>query len=96
MVGDPRSTRRWQILREQCYRRDRKANALCWICGQQIDYRAKPGTPDAWEGDHIKDVKRHPELAFDPGNVAPSHCSCNRSRGIKDRANQIGKPSETW
>lgn len=97
MIGrDPRGTRRWQELRASLYERDRKANAPCWICLQPIDYRAEPGTPDAWEPDHVRPVATDPELAFDPGNIRPAHCSCNRSRGSKRGVSSLGRPSRNW
>ena len=96
MGSDPRCTRKWRKLRDQLYRRDRAANAPCWICGQQIDYRAEAGTPDAWEPDHVMPVAHHPEAALDPGNVRPSHCSCNRARGSAGAAGLIGKTTRDW
>lgn len=95
-MRDPRGTRRWRELRERLYRRDRAANVPCWICGQPIDYRAEAGTPDAWEPDHVQPVADHPELAFDPGNIRPAHCSCNRSRKNTGAGEQIGVPSRIW
>lgn len=53
-------------------------------------------TPDAWEPDHVLPVATHPELAFDPGNIKPSHCSCNRARGKKKNDNGLGLPSRIW
>ena len=93
---DPRKTGRWRRLRERLYRRDRLAGAACWICGQPIDYRAAPGSPDAWEPDHVQPVATHPELAYDPGNIRPSHANCNRSRGSKRGTPSLGAPSRTW
>ena len=95
-MRDPRGTRCWRKFREGLYRRDRATNAACWICGQPIDYRAEPGTPDAWEPDHVVPVAQAPDLAFDPGNVRPAHCSCNRSRGDRRGSLGIGKPTRNW
>ena len=38
------------------------------------------------------------EIAEDPANIAPSHCSCNRSRGNKDidEKSRLGISSENW
>ena len=96
MARDPRGSTRWQKLRQILYRRDRSANARCWICGQPIDYRAPAGTPDAWEPDHVLAVKDHPELAYDPGNIRAAHCSCNRSRGNRAAQPSLGTPSRIW
>ena len=95
-MTDPRRTSRWRKLRPLLYERDRAANAACWICGQPIDYRAAPGTPDAWEPDHAVPVRDAPELAFDPGNILPSHSSCNRARGKGESGNDLGTPSRAW
>ena len=76
------------------------ANARCWICGGEIDYHAAPQTPDAWEPDHVKPRDKFPELTYDITNLAPSHCSCNRSR--KDKSVQetlgmsVGIQSRYW
>ena len=81
----------------ECYRRDLQRDARCWICGQRIDYTARAGTPDSWEGDHYYPPELFPELANEPTNIRPSHSSCNRSRKrdlIPDR--QIGNPSRDW
>ncbi len=95
-MSDPRSDPRWRSLRVSCYRRDRRANAPCWICGQPINYALKPSSaPDAYEPDHVRDVKTRPELAFDPGNIAASHRSCNRGRGTRE-VDGIGQPSRVW
>lgn len=91
---------RWRNLKAQALRRDMRKDARCWICGGRIDYRAEPGTPDAWEPDHIKPRSKYPELTYDITNLAPSHCSCNRSR--KDRSAQetlglgVGTQSRDW
>lgn len=95
-MRDPRGSRRWHELRARLFDRDRKANAPCWICGQPIDYRAASMTPDAWEPDHVQPVATHPDLAFDPGNIRPSHCSCNRSRGSRRADASIGKSTRNW
>lgn len=86
----------WQAVRTSAYRRDLKQNAVCWICGQPIDYQAKPGTPDAWEPDHVKPVSKYPELEFSLSNIRASHCSCNRSRGDGTGADKIGATSREW
>lgn len=95
MERDPRRTTRWRKLRARLYERDRRADAPCWICGQPIDYRAPARTPDAWEPDHFIPVSERPDLAFDPGNILPAHCSCNRSRGAGE-ALGLGTPSRDW
>lgn len=86
-----------QKVRLQCFKRDKAANAPCWICHDPIDYTRKPSShPDAWEPDHYLDRKSHPELALDPNNIRASHCRCNRSRKTKASIANLGKPSRDW
>lgn len=87
----------WVRVRQQALYRDMKKNARCWICGQEIDYRAPAGTPDAWEPDHFFPVVDYPELANDITNLRPSHSSCNRSRKKSDISDKtLGAPSRDW
>ena len=99
-MGDPRGTQRWRRLRKKLYERDRMANAPCWICGEPIEYRARPGTPRAWEPDHVRPVNLYPELAYDESNIRPAHASCNRARGKGGRSPRgdgtLGKPTRKW
>lgn len=91
-----RGGKRWQAVRKSALNRDKKQNAVCWICGYPIDYDAVPGTPNAWEPDHIKPVSKFPELEYSLSNIAPSHCSCNRSRGDGAGIDRIGNVSRRW
>lgn len=92
-----RDTQAWRRLRVQCFNRDKAKGAPCWICGQPIDYTAKPSTtPNSWEPDHRFSVKTHPELAEVPDNVMPSHMSCNRSKGSKAGIDNLGERSREW
>ena len=99
------SGKRWETIREIAYKRDRAADAPCWICGQPIDYRAKSSNrdynPRAWEPDHVLPRSEYPELTYDLTNIRPSHAYCNRSRGQSDGAeaasrNRLGKRSRDW
>jgi len=97
MTRKGRDTAEWRRLRVQCFRRDKTANARCWICGGAIDYSIRPSsTPDAWEPDHRFSVKTHPELAEVPDNVRPSHRRCNRAKRDKAGINELGAPSREW
>jgi len=93
-----RSSSRWRAIRAKAYERDRKAQAVCWWCGQPINYTAPPSTtPDSWEGDHKVPVAKAPELELDLNNVAPSHKHCNRSRGDGTNGeNTLGMQSRVW
>ena len=88
----------WPRVRRLAWDRDRKARAVCHICGMPIDYSATPSTtPDSWEPDHIQTVKDHPELELDLNNVAPSHLQCNRARGDGTNGeNDLGMRSRIW
>lgn len=90
----------WARLRVQCYRRDKAANAPCWICkGKEgpIDYSVRPSsTPLSYEPDHKKPRKTHPELAYDPANIGASHRKCNRRKGARAVLDPLGTPSREW
>lgn len=94
--GSPES----DIVKRMCFERDKRANAPCWLCGEPIDYALGMSTlgssGDAWEPDHYRDRKHHPELALDPANIRPSHKKCNRRRGTKAGLTQLGSPSRQW
>ena len=70
----------------------------CHICGQPIDYLAPPLSPDSWEPDHILPCDKHPDRMYDIANLAPSHSSCNRSRGDAEIEHDkpLGRPSRSW
>lgn len=80
-----------------CFRRDRKKQALCWICGQPINYEVKRSScDDSWEGDHRFPRSTHPELADEPSNILPAHRHCNRSRQAKAGKDELGNRSRKW
>ena len=95
---DMRRSSRWKYIRKMAWDRDRKAKAVCHICGQPIDYSIDPSSaPNAWEPDHIIPVDKAPELELDLNNVAASHARCNRSRGKGDLADMsLGRQSRIW
>ena len=96
-MSDPRWTPAWKRLRIECYERDKAKNAVCVHCGQPIDYRAKPSSTDnSYEPDHRIDVASHPEYAFLPENVQPSHRRYNRARGRKAGINNLGRRTRDW
>ena len=76
-----RAGHRWRAISTEFKHRCRALDAPCWICGQPINYDARPQTPDAFEPDHYYPVSTHPHLAEDPANLRPSHSRCNRTRG---------------
>ena len=59
----------WRRVRKQCFERDLRTNAPCHICGQEIDYTAKHGSPDAWEPDHVIPRSKRPDLIYDMANI---------------------------
>ena len=89
---------RWKRIRLLAFERDRKANAVCHICNQPINYLLEPSScADAYEPDHIIPVAKAPELELDLMNVAASHARCNRSRGDGTNGeNVIGIQSRIW
>ena len=92
-----RSTR-WPYVRRMAWDRDRKARALCWICGQPIDYTLEPSSADtSWEPDHVQPVHMRPDLELDLNNIKASHRACNRSRGDGTNGNNcLGQQSRIW
>lgn len=62
------STRRWQVLRQAVLERDG------WAC---VDCGTKHGR---LEIDHVKPVRTHPELAFDPANCTTRCSSCHTKK----------------
>lgn len=96
MSATRRGGRRWKITRDAAFRRDYKLRAVCWICGQPINYEAPSSAPDGWAPDHYRPVSKFPELEFDLSNIRPSHVQCNLSRGAGDGIDHIGSTSRVW
>ena len=42
---------RWPYIRKMAWDRDRKARAVCWICGQPIDYSLAPSSANTASAD---------------------------------------------
>ena len=89
---------RWKYIRKMAWDRDRKARAVCHICGQPIDYSLPPSSgPEAWEPDHVIPVSKRPDLELDLNNILASHTRCNRSRGDGTNGeNALGMRSRVW
>jgi hypothetical protein len=70
----------------------------CRRCGQEIDYDAAPGEPNAFNAGHIKSWKHHPELREEPSNYQPEHERCNKAAGTAagDTPNGLGMTSRKW
>jgi len=95
-MAEHRSTR-WKYIRGLAWNRDRRARAVCHICGEPIDYSLRPSTaPLSWEPDHLVAFSKAPELELDLNNIAPSHMRCNRQRGNGFNDGQIGQRSRLW
>jgi len=88
---------RWPRIRRLAWDRDRKARAVCHICGERIDYTLAPSSaPLAWEPDHLQTFKNAPELELDLNNIAAAHMRCNRQRGNALHDGDIGRRSRIW
>ena len=89
---------RWPYVRAMAWNRDKKARAVCHICGEPIDYFVPPSsTPDSYEPDHIIPVHMRPDLELDITNIKASHRRCNRQRGDgTNGTNIIGERSRKW
>ena len=97
--GAPMSrSSRWPYIRKMAWDRDRKAKAVCWICGQEVDYTVQPSSTDqSWEPDHVQPVSKRPDLELDLSNVKASHRACNRARSDGTNGeNTIGQQSRIW
>ncbi len=88
----------WPKVRQLAWNRDRKVRAVCWICGQPIDYSVKPSSTDqSWEPDHVQPVAKRPDLELDLNNIKASHKACNRARGDGTNGeNALGQQSRIW
>lgn len=89
---------RWPYVRKLAWDRDRKARAVCHICGQPIDYLIKPSSaPLSWEPDHVVPVSKDPSKELDLSNIKASHMLCNRTRGDGSNGeNDLGMQSRIW
>lgn len=100
MAGERKRGPLWERTRKAAFKRDKKANAECWICrGARgpIDYAAKPSSsPLSYEPDHYLPVKDHPELEFDLANIRAAHKTCNRQRGARVHVDVLGNRSRDW
>uniref|UniRef100_UPI0035C78DE3 HNH endonuclease n=1 Tax=Palleronia sp. TaxID=1940284 RepID=UPI0035C78DE3 len=61
-------TRRWQVLRHEILERDG------WTC------TCGCGRRDRLEVDHVRPVRTHPELAFDPANLQTLAAPCHTAK----------------
>ena len=88
---------RWTVTKRRAFDRDRAAGAVCWICGEPIDYDLGYSSgPMAYEADHYIPVADHPELEYDLGNIRASHQHCNRARQKRASIDLLGSPSRDW
>jgi len=89
---------RWVYVRRMAWNRDRKARAVCHICGQPIDYTLAPSSAyNAWEPDHVVPVSKNKWLELDLQNIKASHRHCNRARGDgTGNSNELGMQSRIW
>jgi 5-methylcytosine-specific restriction enzyme A len=78
------STRRWQSVRHAVLERDGWA---CVVCGDQRRL----------EVDHIKPVRTHPALAFNPANCQALCGPCHtRKTRIEIGIKPLSKPRQDW
>lgn len=71
----PRSQAYWRLTAIV-----KREEPICWLCGQDIEPWRKKPDPLAFQCDHIKSPKTHPELAEVRSNLHASHAKCNRER----------------
>lgn len=94
----PNRSSRWKYIRKLAWNRDSKARAVCWICGEPIDYSVPPSTtPDSYEPDHVIAVNMDASRELDLNNIRASHRRCNRARGDgTNGTNVLGRRSRVW
>lgn len=91
------STRAFQKQRQLFFEQGQREQAPCWLCGQSIDYSAKPGSTDeSHELDHYVPVSIDPSLQYDPGNFRHAHRICNILRGADPPKLSLGMHSRQW
>ena len=71
----PRSRAYWRLT--EIVKRE---EPICALCGQQIDAWRRTPDPLAFQCDHIKPARTHPELAEVRSNLRATHAQCNRDR----------------
>lgn len=92
-----KNTSKWRRIRRLAWDRDRKARAVCHICGEKIDYSIPASSaPRAWEPDHLIPYAQNPNLELDLSNIGASHKECNRKRGNGTHDNEIGRRTRIW
>ena len=98
--NDGWNTAAGQRVRRRAFKRDKEANAECWICkGEKgpIDYSVRPSSTDlSYEPDHYLPRARYPHLALDLANIRAAHRCCNRSRQDKAVIDSLGNTSGSW
>lgn len=92
-----RTDRQWIRLRDEVLTRARASSQACAICGQPINYTAKPNDYDAPAVDHIQPWSKYPELRLDPMNLQVAHRECNLKKSDKrETFPSIGNQSRQW
>jgi 5-methylcytosine-specific restriction endonuclease McrA len=71
----PRSQTYWRLAAIV-----KREEPVCWICGHEIDPSLPKDDPGAFNCDHVKSPKTHPELAEVRSNLRASHRRCNNDR----------------
>jgi 5-methylcytosine-specific restriction protein A len=74
MARWPYNTKRWKQLQAGILRRDKY---LCQWCLKQDRTTALGQQPNDYAVHHIKSVKKHPELVYDPDNLVSICRECH-------------------
>ncbi|VEI13228.1 HNH endonuclease [Trueperella bialowiezensis] len=75
----------YRDLSKALYRKSKRTNAPCWICGQPIDYDAHWKSKWSFTADHITPIALGGKWR---GELRPAHRSCNSRRGDTTNKNQ--------
>lgn len=95
-AGYGRTTRRYRALKAAFKRLCRRQQRPCWLCGHEIDYDLGPDHGDSWSLDHFHPRSTHLHLAEDPANFRAAHLTCNKARGNRAAAPNLGETSREW
>jgi len=74
----PRSQTYWRLCAIV-----KREEPICALCGQEIEAWRRKGDPMAFQADHIRPARTHPELAEVRSNLQASHAQCNRDKERK-------------
>lgn len=96
-MSERSTTRAFRKASQEFFEQGKHESAVCWLCGQPIDYSVDPGsTDDSHNLDHYVPVSMDPSIQHDPANWRHSHRICNILRGAAPPKLPLGTFSREW